>query len=196
MNIKHLSITLISFITAILMLGEMKLSAQTYSVGTNLVDYANLGTLNVTANLSVARHSTLGSTARLNLWNYGEGITQFYNRVTSVSVNYRYWPWYVYSGWWLMANLEVEVHSLANFLYVDGRKDAVKYGPGLGFGYSLMLNKNVNLDLGVLFWGGLQHYKEYCGPGCGRLLSDIDKWRKPSFFIEPNNVFVSIYYIF
>ena len=57
------------------------------------------------------------------------------------SAGARWWPWYIYSGWW--------VKGLAQ---IENKEEA--YGAGLSLGYSLLLSRWLNLDFGVGGWGG------------------------------------------
>ena len=69
------------------------LSAQSLSLSTNLLDWANLGTVNMQAGLSVSRHLTLHAGGRYNPWRFGamEKGSAFQNRARNVSFGGRYW---------------------------------------------------------------------------------------------------------
>ena len=66
--------------------------AQQYAVATNLADYAAGGTFNLEGSWGPARHWTLGAGVKYN---------PFERKQRQVSASARWWPWHIYSGWWL-----------------------------------------------------------------------------------------------
>ncbi|MBO6247693.1 MAG: DUF3575 domain-containing protein, partial [Bacteroidales bacterium] len=89
-------------------------SAQSWSLGTNVAGWANLGTVNAEAGVALARRASLHAGVRYNPWTFrkgnpgdrftdpaGDSERQFENRKRAFSLSVRYWPWYVYSGWWV-----------------------------------------------------------------------------------------------
>lgn len=177
--------------------------AQKVSLSTNLVDWADLGTINGEVGVSVARHFTIHAGARYNNWTfrpgqpedrfedpYGDTERQFENRKQSYSLTIRYWPWYVYSGWWFYVKgqyMEYNRGGLINHTAEEG--DA--FGGGLGFGYTYMLSKNWNIDFGAGAWAGSTTYSKYRCTNCGSLMEEGRK-----FFILPDTVILSLSYIF
>ena len=76
--------------------------ANRFSVSTNLLDYARLGTLNVDASYAASRHWSLVAGARYNPFTFNDGKPdkQFQYRQQSYAVGARWWLWHTWSGWW------------------------------------------------------------------------------------------------
>ena len=178
------------------------LQAQVFSLSTNVLDWANLGTINAQAGLAFSQHLSLHAGARYNNWNFGsaEKGTAFQNRARSASLGLRYWPWNVYSSWWMSARAQVEEYNRGGLLRRPLTEEGLAAGMGLGVGYSRMLDRHWNLDLGLGGWFGKAWYTQYRCPRCGRVVSGEDgtpvrgatRW-----FLQPSNELqVSISYIF
>ena len=80
-------------------------AAQSYSLGTNVVEWANLGTVNAEAGVALARRASLHAGVRYNPWTFrkgnpedrftdpdGDSERQFENRKRAFSLSVRYWP--------------------------------------------------------------------------------------------------------
>ena len=100
-----------------------------WALSMNLVDYASLGTVQGSIQYGISRHVSIDAAARVN------------RKSQTFSAGARWWPWYIYSGWW--------VKGLAQ---IENKEEA--YGAGLSLGYSLLLSRWLNLDFGVGGWGG------------------------------------------
>ena len=189
-------------VTAIsLLLAATSLSAQRFSLSTNLLDWANLGTVNVQAGLSFSRHLTLHAGARYNNWNFGsaEKGTAFQNRARTAAVGLRYWPWNVYSSWWFSGKLALEEYNRGGFFKRTLTEEGVAAGLALGAGYSRMLTDHWNLDFGLGLWTGKAWYTQYACPRCGRIVTrdekpvqDATKW----FLWPSQDIQVTLTYIF
>ena len=200
----------------ILFLGAaFPLSAQKFSFSTNLLDWTNLGTLNLQAGISASRHLTLHAGVRYNPWQFGspDKGNLFQNKARTVSTGVRYWPWNVYSSWWFGAQLQGEEYNRGGWIFnrVTPLKERVTeegraYGIGLSGGYQYMLSKYFNLDFGIGLWGGWHTYTWYACPRCGRIIQmkdpDADGTMYPvkdrtGWFVLPSpQVQVSIAYVF
>lgn len=167
-------------------------SAQQWSVGTNALGYANMGTLNLEASASVARHITVVTSAEVNPWTFhpGDPDRQKQNRSQSYAAGIRWWPWYVYSGWWASAKLRYSEYNRGGFLSRE-TEEGDAYGLGIGAGYTLMLRDNLNLEVGAGFWGGRKIYTTYECPHCGRITGGGKKW-----FMLPNDMLLSLVFVF
>ena len=177
--------------------------AQRYSVSTNFVEWANLGTVNGEAGFAVAQHFSVHAGARYNNWTFrrgdpedrfedpeGDSERQFQNRKQAYSLGIRWWPWYVYSGWWGYARGQYMEYNRGGLIrHVAEEGDA--YGVGIGVGYTRMLHKNWNIEFGAGLWGGQTRYTEYRCTNCGSVNASGKK-----FFILPDDVFVSLIFIF
>lgn len=165
--------------------------AQEWSVATNAADWINLGTLNAEGSVATGRHTTLNVSARYNPWTFQdrEGA-QMQNRRQTYAVGVRFWPWYVYSGWWAGAKLQYEEYNRGGILEQSTEEgDAV--GAGISAGYTLMVHRNFNLEFGAGIWGGWKDYTVYSCPRCGRITESGQKW-----FIAPNEILLSLVFIF
>ncbi|MCQ2177612.1 MAG: DUF3575 domain-containing protein [Bacteroidales bacterium] len=174
------------FLTAVLLAVGLGCGAQTVSLSTNMLDYANLGTLNLDASFSVARHWSLGAGVKYNPFTY---------RQQSYSLSARYWPWHVYSGWWVSGNMRYQEYNTGGYTtwkYADEQtSEGDRYGGGIAGGYTYMLARNFNLDFGIGVWAGYDVFITYACPHCGRI---VDSGRK--FFVLPSNLSLSLSYLF
>ena len=108
--------------------------AQKISIGTNLVDWANLGTANLEFGASVSQHFSLMAGAQYNPWELKtpKGF-EMYNRQTTGYIGTRYWPWYVFSGWWAGAKVQYSSFSktgLWRAALEEGKSIAIQRGTG------------------------------------------------------------------
>ena len=189
-------------VLALCLLLSTTLSAQEFSLSTNLLDWANLGTANLQAGISLSRHVSLHAGVRYNNWNFGsvEKGNSFQNRARTASLGFRWWPWNVCSSWWFGARAQVEEYNRGGLLRRMKTEEGLAVGAGVAGGYSWMISDHWNLDLGLGFWAGRAWYTQYRCPRCGRVLQSSDglpirnvkKW----FILPSNEVQVSIAYIF
>ena len=81
---------------------------KTVALSTDIVDWANLGTVNLEAGVGFSRHMSVTAGAKYNPWSFKTqkvGL-QLYNKQTTAYAGLRYWPWYVFSGWWIGAQTQ------------------------------------------------------------------------------------------
>lgn len=166
--------------------------AQKISIGTNLVDWANLGTANLEVGASVSQHFSLMAGARYNPWEFKtpKGF-EMYNRQTTGYIGTRYWPWYVFSGWWAGAKVQYSSFSKTG-LWRAALEEGKSIGAGLSFGYTVMLHEHVNIEFGAGLWGG-RHF-EYALYECPRCMQIREIG--PKYFIAPDDISVSIMFVF
>ena len=155
-------------LSLLLLVTALPLAAQRFSVGTNAVDWLSLGTLNLEASAAVSQRFSIHVGAELNPWTFAAGNPekQLQMRQNSYWGGLRLWPWHVYSGWWMGADLRYTVYNGGGILKRE-TEEGDAYGIGLWGGYSIMLNELWNLDLGLGFWGGYKKYTRYACPLCG-----------------------------
>lgn len=165
-------------------------SAQKWSIGTNAAEWANLGTINADGSVAAGRHASVGVGFRYNPWTFGEAAKALKNKQRTVYMYGRWWPWYVYSGWWLGGKMQVEEYSHGG-IFRRETEEGNAYGLGLSGGYTLMLHKHLNLDFGIGLWGGYTKYTVYACPTCGRVVEGGNKW-----FLMPDDLLISMIYIF
>jgi len=187
-----IKMTRIYLIILFISLNILSAHAQQVSVGVNALDIANVGTLNAEAGISVSQHVFLSASARINPWTFyrGDALKQKQNRHQTYSVGMRWWPWHVYSGWWLASKAQFEEYNRGGFVSRE-TEEGNAYGMGLGFGYSIMLSDHINMDFGAGAWGGYKVYKVYRCPTCGKVKEEGDKW-----FLVPNEAILSLIYVF
>lgn len=151
-----------------------------YALSTNVADYADLGTLNVEASLGFNRHWSVNAGARYNPFELGSKQRAF-------ALGARYWPWYVFSGWWLSGQAQYQEYSVIDSETSEGDR----YGGGLSGGYSRMLTEHLNLDIGFGLWAGYEVYSVYACERCGRLTDSGTK-----FFFRTNDIILALTYVF
>ena len=150
--------------------------AQKWAVSTNTLTWANLGTSNAEGSVSVSRHFSFNAGFTVNPWELSTPTyVDIMNKQYGGYIGAKYWPWHVYSEWWIGAKMQYKNFEQVGLLTSEPVKgDAL--GAGLAAGYSLMIGRHVNLDFGLGFWGG-------------RIVK-----QRNFFFID--NVMVSFVYIF
>ena len=152
------------------------------SLSTNLADYAAGGTLNIGAAYGVSRHWTVNAQGRYNPY-----ATQ---RQRTLAAGTRWWPWHMYSGWWMGAGLQWQEYAEEARSGPES-SEGNRFGGSVSGGYSAMLGPHFNLDFGLGIWGGYSLYTTYACRTCGRRLDSGS-----SVFILPNELILGISYIF
>ena len=175
------------------MLMSWSTRAQKYAISTNLVDCAFLGTMNLDASASVARHFTVTAGIKYNPWEFHttDPDMTVRNQMTSFSAGLRYWPWYVYSGWWVSMKGQYKEYSLTG-IWRPALEEAKAVGCIVSAGYSLMIGSHFNVEFGIGGWAGrLTEYTLYCCPNC----MDI-RDSGPRGFVRPDDIYLSVSYVF
>jgi len=164
--------TLRSRIIILLILSFHVISArgQNFSVSTNVADWADFITMNVELGIPLAQHFSVHAQTRINPWVFGikEGEASyddivdlekagFLKKKTQVGLSARYWPWYVFSGFWVKGKLQFSSYDRGGKFLGAERKIGDAFGGGLGVGYTFMLSTNWNIEAGAGFWGGMTH---------------------------------------
>ena len=164
--------------------------SQEYSVSTNLADYANLGTLNLEASYGVSRKWSLVAAVKYNPFSFDNQGVPASSKQRSLSAGVRYWPWHIYSGWWMSAAVRYQEYNSGG-LSTEENTQGDRFGSSFGAGYSFMLTKYLNLELGAGFWAGYDMYMKYSSAVCGR---PVENGRK--FFIYPSNLLLGLSFVF
>ena len=177
--------------------------AQRFSVSTNLVEWANLGTVNLEGGVAVSQHFSVHGGFRYNNWTFrkgepedrfedpfGDDERQFENRQQAYNLGIRWWPWYVYSGWWGYMKGQYREYNYGGIMK-HSAEEGDAYGVGFGAGYTHMLGTNFNIEFGAGVWAGSKTYTGYRCTNCG---SVSEKGQK--FFLLPDDIFISFVYIF
>ncbi len=183
------------------MAGGHMAAAQTWAVAANAADMIDLGTIGVEGSAAVAQHWSIHAGAKFNPWTFGKKDTfnglfsepnpdQKQDRKQAYAIGARWWPWNVYSGWWVGGKAQYQEYNHGGIITKTSEEgDAV--GAAISGGYSLMLKEHINLDFGLGLWGGWTKYTTYACPSCGKVVDEGQKW-----FILPNEVILSLVYIF
>ena len=166
--------------------------SQNVSVSTNLIDYACLGTLNVEASYSVAQHWSVTASARYNPFTFhkGDADRQFQYRQQSYAVGARFWTWHSFSGWWAASKIRYQEYNHGGMFSRDA-EEGDRIGIGLSAGYTYMISRHFNLELGIGAWSGMSWYCRYSCPVCGLTVENGRKW-----FLLPDDVMISLAYVF
>lgn len=170
----------------------LSLHSQEMSVGTNLATCAYFGTMNLEAGYGLAQHWTATAGVRYNPFSYGgpevSDIRQAKQR--TVSMGTRYWPWHIFSGWWLAGKVQYQEYNVGG-IRSRMTTEGDRYGAGAAFGYTYMLGAHFNVEAGLGMWAGLDNYVTYECPECGRR---IEGGRK--VFFLPNDIILTLSYVF
>lgn len=166
------------------------LYGQELAVSTNLIDYANFATLNVQTGLSVARHWSFDLGMKYNPFTFGKGDGTILQRQQTYSAGARFWPWHVYSGWWMALRAQYQEFCTGG---ISSRRTSQgdRYGGSLSLGYTYMLSKHLNLELGAGYWGGYEVYKAFNCQHCGVVVDGGEK-----YFLLPSDLTFAVAYIF
>ena len=167
-------------------------SAQDFSLSTDLLGYARLGTMNVDASFAVSRRWSIVAGARYNPFTFRKGDLerQFQSRQQSYSIGARLWPWHIWSGWWFAGKLRYQEYNKGGLI---SRKtdEGDRVGGGLYAGYTHMLSSHFNLEFGVGIWAGMDRYRQYDCPVCGHVLASGNR-----IFLLPDDIMISVAYVF
>lgn len=175
-----------------MLLSCMPSRAQKYSISTDLLGYACLGTFNAEMSMAVSRKWSLTAGMRYNPFTFNSGSqeNQFQMRQQSYSLGVRLWPWHTASGWWMACKMRYQEYNMGG-LFSDMTEEGDRYGAGLYAGYTHMLSPHFNLEVGLGVWGGFADYRRYSCPLCGFL-----EKMGHSFFLLPDDLMISVAYVF
>ena len=167
-------------------------SAQTFSVSTDLLGYARLGTMSLDASYAFSRRWSLVAGARYNPFTFhkGDPERQFQSRQQSYAVGMRVWPWHTWSGWWFAGKLRWQEYNAGGIISPETR-EGDRFGAGLYAGYTYMLGAHFNLEFGLGIWTGTDIYSLYSCPVCGVTLESGN-----TFFMLPDDMMISLVYVF
>ena len=175
--------------------------AQNWAVAVNTADMLDLGTMSLEGSVAVGQHWSIHAGAKVNPWTFSKHDTwnglfsdpdpdQKQDRKQVYAAGVRWWPWNVYSGWWVGGKAQYQEYNHGGII-TKMAEEGDAFGAALSGGYSLMLKEHWNLDFGLGVWGGWTKYRKYEYPENGKLIDEGQKW-----FFLPNEVILSIVYIF
>ena len=177
---------------ALIALSSRTSAAQTFSVSTDLLGYARLGTMNLDASYAMSRRWSLTAGVRYNPFTFrkGDPERQFQSRQQSYAVGVRMWPWHTWTGWWFAGKLRYQEYNMGGIVSPK-TEEGDRIGGGLYAGYTHMLSSHFNIEFGVGMWSGMAWCRQYSCPVCGLT---TDSGRK--FFVLPDDVMISLAYVF
>lgn len=181
------------FVSAIMLLGtSLSAEAQKFSIATNVLDYARLGTMNVEGSYSLTRRWSLSVGARYNPFTFrsSDPQRQFQMRQHSYSLGARMWPWHTSSGWWFSGKARYQGYNTGGIVS-RATREGDRVGAGLYAGYTYMMGPHFNLEFGLGAWAGLDWYDIYSCQVCGLT---VDSGR--SLFVLPDDIMLAVVYVF
>lgn len=177
-------------VAAALLLCGANAKAQNIALSTNVAGYAFLGTMNMEASYGVAQHWSLNAGVKYNPFTFGQEETRIQARQQTYALGARFWPWHIYSGWWVAGKVQYQEYNVGTYK-TENTSEGDRYGSGLTGGYTYMLNPHLNLEFGLGVWAGYDNYVRYECPRCGRIVEEGS-----GFFVLPNDLILSVSYVF
>lgn len=176
------------------MLTAYILRGENWAVSTNILAWANMGTINAEAQYAVHQNLTLTAGGVFNGWEVNSPTkVQMINKQYGGYLGLRYWPWHTYSGTWIALKAQYKNFEQVGIFrpnYTQG--EAV--GAALAAGYSFMITPRLNIEAGAGIWGGrMLDYTKYKGKF--KTSSQILE-QGPKNFVTIDNIIISIAYIF
>ena len=166
------------------------LGAQNVALSTNLAGYAFLGTMNVEASYALAQHWSVNAGMRYNPFTFGSDDSIIQARQQAYALGARYWPWHIYSGWWVAGKMQYQEYN-SGTSKTKYTAEGDRIGSGLTGGYTFMLNPHFNLEVGLGVWAGYDKYVRYECPRCGRRVGEGSQ-----FFLLPDDILLMLSYVF
>lgn len=167
--------------------------AQNWSVSSNMIGLADMGTLNASASYAVAKHWSVTAGVRYNPFSFRDGSMEggaVRKMQRGASLGARYWLWHVYSGWWMSAQAQYQEYNFTK-KKAGNTSEGDRIGAAVSAGYSYMVAPWLNVELGLGFWSGYDKYKVYDCPTCGLTVE-----RGSRFFLSPEDVILALSIIF
>lgn len=179
-----------SAIIALMLLKPLCARGQNYSVSTNVAKWLMMGTANIQAGVPASRHLSIEAGAAYNPFTFGKDKKQKYFRRAEVLFGGRYWPWFVNSGWFISAYADWTKYSWGG-IFTQKAYEGNTYGLKLGGGYALMLDKGINLEMGLGAFAGYDKHTEYNCTKCGKSLG-----KKEGFIVSPSALLLGVTIVF
>ena len=112
------------FTSVTLFLFSFTAFSQKWAVETNALDWANYGTANLSASRGINRYCAAVAGVRFNPWKFkdSEGASH-QNRALTANLGVCFWPWHIYSGWWLSGAVKYqEYNAYSSMPFSEGDK--------------------------------------------------------------------------
>ncbi len=170
--------------------GEKVDSTYRWALGTDAIQWAMLGCINVTLEICTGQHWGILAGMHYNPFTYMRGTaSQTQLRQATPVIGVRYWVDTPFVGWYFEGKAMASVYSVANVLD-SGCFDGQAIATGLGAGWCKELDKRWRLTVGAGILAALHDTTYYMGPVCGRI---SDHKRGPALLPDLS---VSINYLF
>ena len=178
---------------ALLLLCHLASAQKKVAFGTNVLEWAYLGTVNLEAGVGVSQHVSLTAGGKLNLWSFDDQDRDIVvqDQRQNAFFGMRYWPWYVYSGWWAGFKGQYE-KRYSSGVWRPALEESTAVGGVLSAGYAIMLHKHFNIDFGAGIFGG--RYLDYTLYRCADCA--VIRQQGPRNFIKVDDIMVSLTFIF
>ena len=137
MNRRRIALCTVSLLSAVWLglVCPCDLFAQKLQVSSNALGLLCLGTLNGEVNYAVSQHWSVGMSGKYNPFSYSgnNGERQFQMRQRSVAALARWWPWHIYSGWWVSGRIQWQEYNVGGFASPQ-TEEGQRYGGGVTAG--------------------------------------------------------------
>lgn len=191
-DIDYMKRVFVILIVFMAMLSSMEAHAQRFSVSTNLLGYACLGTLNAEGAVSLSQKWSVVAGVRYNPFSFRKETPQkqFQLRQQSYCIGARLWPWHTWSGWWFSGKLRYQEYNFGGIVS-SVTEEGDRFGAGVYTGYTHMLSPHLNIEFGIGMWGGADMYRRYSCQVCGETVG-VGK----RYFLFPDDIMISLVYVF
>lgn len=190
-------------ILAVTLALSTSIRAQSFSVATNFGCWAELATLNVEVGYAWDQHLSFHAGVYYNPFTFGnadqddryeeivdENRKMFQYKREAVAIGARWWPWHVFSGWWVRGKLQLQGYDRGG-VFNPQRYQGTAFGAGVGIGYAWMFSQNWNIDFGITGWAGYTHENVYERVNSAKPIEERNR-----FFFLPDELTLSLVYIF
>lgn len=168
-------------------------SAQKLAVSTDMLGYADFVTLNGEVSYSLSRHWSANAGFRYNPFTFQSGAEDAHlisNRQRTFSAGARYWPWHVFSGWWVSGKVQYQEYNRGGIRHLETR-EGDRYGAGAAAGFTYMVSRWMNLEFSLGAWAGKDDHTVFECPQCGARVEQGE-----SFFVLPNDIMLALSFVF
>jgi len=177
----------------ILLLSSVCANAQRFTVGTNIVDWANYGTINVDMGYALAQHFSVVAGAKVNPFEWNINDNPVYQKQKVAYAGLRIWPWYVNSGMWIQLKGQYADYAFTG-VWRPALDQGKAAGAGLAIGYTFMLGEKLNFEIGAGGWGGyLMEHNVYELPNATHLRESASG---PRSFYDIDNITAAFVFVF
>lgn len=183
--------SILYLVVLLAVLSSFEAHAKRFSLSTNLLGYACLGTLNAECSYSVSRHWSLTLGAEYNPFTFRKGQDdQFQLRQQSYTFGARLWPWHAWSGWWVEGKMQYQEYNHGGIL-TRQTEEGDRAGIGLYAGYTYMASPHLNIEFGLGGWTGTDRFRRYSCQQCGPVQELGRRW-----FVLPDDIMIALVYVF